>query len=264
MALDDLAPPGSFCWLILSTPDPGGAEGFYRELFGWQVADSGVPTFLKDGKPVGSIVNRAEDERARGQPPNWLPFVRVPNLEVAIERARELTGKLWFPIYDSGIARVALIKGPTKEIFGLWETPPEDPAPIVANAGVMSWFELVTPEPERAMPFYEQLFGWRFTNEGTYTVLTNGAEPIGGVLRLEGDWEDHAFLSAIGQTPGEKWEIPPHWMPFFRVDDCDEVLRRAEHLGGMVRARTDYLHTFGRFAVLVDPQGAYFSILARA
>lgn len=255
-------PIGAFCWLALSTPDLSGAADFYGELFGWRtVRERPFSSFWVDDKMVGSLVNSNTDDRTRGQPPNWMPFVRVRNVDIVIERALQLGGDLWFPAYEAPGARIGLIRGITREILGLWQHL-SDP-PIAVPAPVATWYELATPDPEPAKRFYQSLFGWRFTNEGAYTVLTNGAHAIGGVVKMAGDWEDYAFLEAIGQAPGEKFDVPPHWMIFFTVRDCEEVVRRAEALGARIATRPDDLHTFGQFAVIRDPQGAYFSVLSR-
>jgi predicted enzyme related to lactoylglutathione lyase len=256
--------PGAFCWVTLSTKNPSGAKEFYGELFGWRSIQQGAfGLFLQDGQPVGSFVDQTADPRAKDQPPNWLPFVRVTSLEPTLRKAEELGGRVWFPPFSVPQARVALFKGVTREILGLWEPLDEDSRFGLIKPGVVSWFELATPDPDRAKDFYGVLFGWRFNIEGSYSILTHGAHSLGGVVKLEGDWEDHAFLAAIGQAPEEKWEVPPHWMVYFAVRDLDAIVRKAEALGARIVTRQDTLHTFGQFAVIRDPQSTYFSVFAR-
>jgi predicted enzyme related to lactoylglutathione lyase len=252
--------------MALSTSDIAGATEFYTRLFGWTVAYEGMfGVFVKDGEAVASFIDQAMQPGAHDQPPNWMPFVRVSRIEEVTDRAGSLGGRVWIPVFEAVQSKVSLISGLTREILGLWESPvrPEGPVMLVPP-GVAAWFELVTPNPEPAKKYYADLFGWRFDSEGTYTVITNGSHSIAGVLKMEGDWEDHAFLEAIGQAPGEKWEVPPHWMVFLHVDDVEQVASRAESLGGRILARPDTLHTFGQFAVLRDPQNAYFSIFSRS
>jgi uncharacterized protein len=257
--------PGSFCWITLSTRNPTGAKEFYGELFSWRAMQQGpFGIFLQDGQAVGSFVDQNADPRARDNPPNWLPFVRVQRLEAALERVEGLGGSVWFPPFAVPQARVALVKGVTREIIGLWETSTEGGQRFgLMKPGVVSWFELATPDPDAAKGFYSTLFGWRFNQEGSYSVLTHGAQAVGGMVKLEGDWEDHAFLAAIGQAPDAKWEVPPHWMVYFAVRDVEAAVRKAEALGARATARTDTLHTFGQFAVIRDPQSTYFSVFAR-
>jgi predicted enzyme related to lactoylglutathione lyase len=259
--------PGSFCWITLSTRNPTGAKDFYGELFGWRSMQQGpFGLFLQEGLPVASFVDQAVDPRAKDQPPAWVPFVRVTDIDATAKRVVELGGSVHYPPFNVPQARAALVKGVTREIIGLWQTGASDDDAArfaVIRQGVVSWHELATPDPETAKEFYSALFGWRFNLEGAYSVLTHGTHTLGGVVKLEGDWEDHAFLAAIGQAPEEKWEVPPHWMIFFSVRDVDSVVRKAEALGARIVTRTESLHTFGQFAVIRDPQSSYFSVFTR-
>jgi len=108
----------------------------------------------------------------------------------------------------------------------------------------VAWFEIVSPEAERARKFYTELFGWQAAadpNMGGYAVVdTQGGEgAIGG---------------GIGpvQAPGEG----PSVKIYMRVDDLDGYLDRAEKLGGArLVPPTDLPGDFGRFAVFTDPDG---------
>jgi predicted enzyme related to lactoylglutathione lyase len=55
-------------------------------------------------------------------------------------------------------------------------------------------------------------------------------------------------------------EIPPHWMPYFAVDDADATAARAPELGGNTNVPPNDIPP-GRIAVLSDPAGAHFSII---
>jgi predicted enzyme related to lactoylglutathione lyase len=62
---------------------------------------------------------------------------------------------------------------------------------------------------------------------------------------------------------GANWpgDLPPHWMVYFAVADCDHSAAVAHQLGGgVVQPPTSF--PMGRYAVLEDPQGGTFSILA--
>jgi predicted enzyme related to lactoylglutathione lyase len=54
-------------------------------------------------------------------------------------------------------------------------------------------------------------------------------------------------------------DVPPHWMPYFTTASVDDTIAATKDAGGS--------HVFGpldipagRFAVLHDPQGAFFAI----
>jgi predicted enzyme related to lactoylglutathione lyase len=55
-------------------------------------------------------------------------------------------------------------------------------------------------------------------------------------------------------------EIPSHWASAFAVADCDAILDSARELGARVTfGPID--SAIGRFANVIDPQGAAFSIM---
>ena len=51
-------------------------------------------------------------------------------------------------------------------------------------------------------------------------------------------------------------------MAYFTVSDCDESVGKVPELGGSVLGPPHTLEGVGRFAVLADPQGATFGIIA--
>ena len=112
-------------------------------------------------------------------------------------------------------------------------------------------FELATRDIEGSKAFYGGVFGWTARDTSMagypYVVWEHQGRTIGGMLPMIGDaWPD---------------DQPPHWMIYFAVSDCDRSTALAHALGGRVlTSPTDF--PMGRFAVLEDPQGGTFSILA--
>ena len=79
----------------------------------------------------------------------------------------------------------------------------------------------------------------------TYTTLTNvKGRQIGGAMN----------------PPME--EVPPHWNVYFNVEDVDATVAKALELGGQVVAPAFDVPGVGRMAVLADPQGAMFNLMA--
>jgi predicted enzyme related to lactoylglutathione lyase len=76
-------------------------------------------------------------------------------------------------------------------------------------------------------------------------MFTNGERPAGGMFKL---------------TP-DMGNIPPHWLVYFAVDDCDAKTEKATELGGSVMKPPDDIPGIGRFSILLDPQGAAFAII---
>ena len=57
-------------------------------------------------------------------------------------------------------------------------------------------------------------------------------------------------------------EVPSYWMPYFRVADVEAAFRRALELGAReLLSPTEYPGE--RLAIVMDPQGASFGMVAR-
>ena len=64
---------------------------------------------------------------------------------------------------------------------------------------------------------------------------------------------------------GDQWKgVPPHWMIYITVADCDARAAQAKQLGGGVCVPPTDIANVGRFAVVNDPQGATFSLIQLA
>jgi predicted enzyme related to lactoylglutathione lyase len=67
-----------------------------------------------------------------------------------------------------------------------------------------------------------------------------------------------AGMMAIGPDWGP---VPSHWAVYFAVSDCDASVAKATKDGAEVRVPPRDIPDVGRFSVLMDPQGAAFSII---
>jgi predicted enzyme related to lactoylglutathione lyase len=107
----------------------------------------------------------------------------------------------------------------------------------------VAFFEVISPDVERAQKFYAELFGWEVAAEpamGGYGLVDTGAGggAIGGGIGPSGQ-------------PGEK-----NVKIYMRVDDLDAYFDRAEQLGGQrLVPPTALPGDFGRFAIFTDPDG---------
>jgi predicted enzyme related to lactoylglutathione lyase len=245
--------PGTFCWPELGTTDRRGAVAFYQALFGWQVND--VPMgpddvysmFRLDGDDVAAAYTMRGEQTRQGVPPHWMAYVAVTNADETTHRAGELGATVLaapFDVFDVG--RTAVIRDPTGAVFALWQPKRHIGARRINEPGALCWTELLTRDVPAAERFYAALFGGTLKGSGTeYTEIMNEGKGIGGIMTLRPEW-----------GPG----VPPHWMTYFAVDDCDASTRRARDLGATPLVVPTDIPNVGRFAVLRDPQGATFAI----
>jgi hypothetical protein len=251
--------PGSFCWPELATPDSAKAKAFYSGLFGWTPVDApssgGTYTFLQlRGFDVAALRTLSEKEKGDGIPSYFMTYISVASADASAAKATELGGKVLFGPFDvMGIGRMVVVMDPGGAVFALWEARGHIGARLVGEDDTLCWTELVTKDPDGAKAFYGGLFGW--TTKGSeastveyYEILRDG-QAIGGLLPMTGEW----------------WgDVPPHWMPYFLVPDCDAAVAKATALGGGAAVPPMDIPHVGRFAVLRDDQGAHFSVIAMA
>jgi len=248
--------PGTFCWVELATTDANAAKSFYSQLFEWTFKDNPVSpemvyTMVQlDGKDVGGLYQMTPDMTGQGIPPNWLSYVSVKSADETTEKAKTdgatvLNGP--FDVFTIG--RMSVIKDPTGAVFALWQPGTHKGAGIYNVPNTFCWNELATRDTEKAGDFYSSVFGW---NKNTkqfgpmeYTIFENEGRGNGGMFAI---------------TP-EMGNLPPHWLTYFAVDDCDAKVRKATELGARVMKPADDIPGVGRFAILLDPPGAAFAII---
>lgn len=248
--------PGTFCWVELATSDGEAAKKFYTELFGWGFTDNPmgpdmVYTMLKKADmEVGALYKMMPEMSAQGIPPHWMSYAATKNADEAAAKAQTLGGTVMQPPFDvMEHGRMAVIQDPTGAVFSLWQANHHKGAGLVNAPGSLCWNELMTTDTRKAADFYTGLFDWGkdVQNFGPmeYTMFTNGGRPTSGMLQI---------------TP-EMGNIPPNWLVYFAVDDCDASVQKASELGANVMKPADDIPGIGRFAILTDPQGANFAII---
>lgn len=111
------------------------------------------------------------------------------------------------------------------------------------------WHEVMVPNPSASPAFYSPITGWgtrKFDDGMDYTMWTVDDAPVGGLMALPQE------LASQG--------VPPHWLHYIGVQDVDATAARAQQLGGRITMPPTDIPDVGRFAVILDPQGAVFAI----
>ncbi len=115
-------------------------------------------------------------------------------------------------------------------------------------AGVPCWLDLVAPDPDKAMRFYADLFGW------TYEVRTPPQAPTTYAYARR----DGLVTAGLGGPPAGA--DPAGWTTYVRVDSADATAAAVEANGGTVVAAPVDIPRSGRVAQCLDPQGAPIGI----
>ncbi len=252
----DPIPFGAFCWPELGTPDLAAAQAFYTALFGWEAevaptSGGDYVTWRLAGASVGGAWQLPPEMIQQGIPPHWLSYAKVADVDQAAAQTRALGGEVRMgPCDVMDLGRNLVIADPEGAVLALWQPGSHPGFETSGEPGSLCWTELMARRPGDAKAFYGGLLGWEArdrTDLGfTYTEWYVGETPVGGMMPMEGpEWGD----------------LGAHWMPYFAVTDPDACAAQAQALGGSCCVAPQDIPGVGRFAVLGDPEGAFFSVI---
>jgi hypothetical protein len=250
--------PGTPSWIELSSPDTDAAADFYAQLMGWSAtapgpAESGGYRMFQQGeKNIAGLMGIMQE----GQPTAWSTYISVADAEETAGKVKANGGSVLVePMDVMDIGRMAVFADPSGAVFGVWQPKTFTGADLVNEPNSLCWNEVLTRDAETNKSFYPAVFGWdprRPEFEGapeSYTVWQLDGRPVGGMMQMS----DEYFPK----------EIPPHWGVCFAVADCDATVAKARALGATVTNEPMDM-PIGRFAGLIDPQGASFTVMQPA
>jgi predicted enzyme related to lactoylglutathione lyase len=247
--------PGKFVWFEHVSRDAKKAQKFYDEVLGWRVeafpvGDSTYDTILAGETPDTMIGGYARSSDR--QEPHWISYVSVEDVDGAAKAAAANGGKVIEPPHDlPEVGRAARIADPQGAELYVFKNDTGDPADTPATepppARRFFWNELHTTDPEKAVAFYEKVFG--------FTRQTMDMGPAGNYYILARDG-----VSRAGVTGHLAKGVSPHWLPYVEVDDPDATIARAKELGAKTVAPED-IPGVGRFGLFEDPTGAVLAVM---
>jgi uncharacterized protein len=256
MAKSTVAVANKPVWVELSTPDVKVSTDFYQKLFGWKVEVTTDPQY------GGYAMARLGDKDAAGigpkqspeQPTVWGVYIGTDDVDRLAEKVKAAGGTVIAEPFDVGDqGRMAVFQDPTGAVISAWQAAGmRSFASEQPNA--YGWAELNARGVEKAIRFYEQVFGWTHKT----TELPGDAPPytefqIGG----------QSVAGAMEMNPQIPAGVPSYWMPYFTVINVDEAYEKALKAGGKEMV-SPAEYPGGRFAIVSDPHGAAFGLLTPA
>jgi predicted enzyme related to lactoylglutathione lyase len=244
--------PGTPSWVDLASPDLPASVGFYESLFGWEAHDLGPSAGGYNMLEMGGLpVAGAGPMMMEGQPSAWTTYISVDDADATIARVNQAGGTVFVePMDVLDVGRMAVFADPTGAAIAVWQPKLHKGAGLVNEPGALVWNELSTRDTAAAIAFYHEVFGWDAETgqmgDMEYTEWKLGGKTIGGMMRMP------------EQVPPE---APAFWLTYFATADCDATTAAATGLGATVMAHPMDIPA-GRFAVLVDPAGAPFGVIA--
>ncbi|MFG2634169.1 VOC family protein [Streptomyces sp. NPDC048362] len=242
---------GSPIWIDLGSPDPDAAVAFYGAVFGWRFASAGPEAggygyFRKEGKTVAAIGPLTEQGAASA----WMTYFRTDDVQATVRDAVALGGTVRAEPMTMGAVSMAQLTDPEGARFAVLQS--HQGLEAASEDDTLVWVELHVGDPQTAIPFYRDLFGWRAEEMRapgmSYQVLSVG----------EGDRQEGAFGGVAALQPGHE---DARWVPYFAVADVDAVVAAVEDNGGTVLMPAATVPDVGRIAWLTDPDHAVFAVL---
>ncbi len=251
------APQGLFVWHELMTTDLAGAEQFYKSVVGWTMTpfaeNPSYRMWTANGVPVGGLMALAEDAKAMGAPPHWLPYIGVSDVDATTRQAVGLGARTFVAPQDiPNVGRVAVLADPQGATFAIYRS--SAPMPSISGdpkPGEFSWHELATTDWRRAWDFYRTLFGWQQTSAmdmgpaGTYQMFGVGGPAIGGI------YDKEASLPVS------------RWLCYVRMPNVDAAPPLITRGGGTIVSGPMDVPGGDRIVQFRDPQGAVFALYAK-
>ncbi len=113
------------------------------------------------------------------------------------------------------------------------------------------WHELMTSDTDAAQLFYRSVVGWEtkpFDPDNAYNIIEADGRGVGGIMKIPED----------ARQAGAR----PVWFGYVAVDDVDAAAHRIVEAGGKLHKDIMTVPNVGRIAMVADPQGAPFFLIA--
>jgi predicted enzyme related to lactoylglutathione lyase len=123
--------------------------------------------------------------------------------------------------------------------------------------GKFDWVDLVTTDPDTAIKFYTETFGWTAQEVSggrhRYTFLLNQGQPVAGVAYRRAD-------DSLGERPAR---AGARWIGSIAVPDIEAAVKSVTAAGGRVLVAPRKIEGRGLQALVADPEGCLFGLIAR-
>jgi uncharacterized protein len=126
-------------------------------------------------------------------------------------------------------------------------TPSAGNSGAAPGASPFVWYELMTSDLPAATQFYQAVLGWQADDAGMpfpYTLVSVAGKQVAGLMTLPADAAQNG--------------AQPCWMGYIGVANCDAAAAHAQAAGARLFHPPQDIPGVGRFATLMDPQGAAF------
>ncbi len=238
----------TFCWNGLVTPDASASVGFLTDLFGWTHEDvdmgDGPMTMLSNDGHAFAHIRKPEE----GEPAWWNNFLRVENVDAAVETLHSRGGAVVVPPTDIPPGRFATVKMPSGALFSVYRESGDD-ADRPVGRGHVHWVDLHSTDLDADLVALEALGLDKDTMDtpnGPYHVLSPSTATRAGAMK------------------GANEDAPSMWLAWIEVESTDGIVKDIEAKGGSILAPAWDGPGVGRMAIARGPAGIVFGVIQPA
>ncbi|BAU87617.1 hydroxylase [Streptomyces laurentii] len=247
-------PEGTPIWADAMYRDVEGAKTFYGDVLGWTFGESSseygnYTQAYKNGKAVAAVVPPMPGQQ--GEPKSaWCLYFASPDAAATAAKIKSAGGTvLMEPMQVGDFGTMCLATDPAGVAFGVWQAGSHEGFELRGEPGGYAWAEVFTREPAKSDAFFTAVFGYGSKKvkdeQMDFRVFETGSGPALGRMVMGSEFPP---------------EVPSYVQIFFAVDNCDKAVEAAQRAGGRtVFGPQD--SPFGRFAAILDPEGAAFAVL---
>jgi hypothetical protein len=186
-----------------------------------------------------------------GQPTAWTTFVNVADADESIAKVKAAGGMVFAePMDVMDVGRMSVFADSTGAALAVWQPKSHHGADIANEPGSFCWNELQTRDTAGAATFYAAVFGWTASTADMgampYSEWRLGEDTVGGMMPMPAEVPE---------------QVPAYWLSYFAVEDCDAAVKKGTGLGAATIVPPMDIEP-GRFAVMADPVGAAFGVIA--
>jgi uncharacterized protein len=251
---------GKWVWFELSASDVEKAKAFYGELLGWTIEEKEMggqkySSITNAGKEIGLVQALPADAKQKKLSPGWMGYVSVPDVDAAVASATTAGATVVMPAMDMpSIGRFAVLSAPaTGAPFGVVKAAKGDEADAMPTIGQILWLEHQAKDAKKvaeSAALFAAIAGYENqtmkSGKNDYTVASGSGKP------------------RMGFAKAPKSAAAGKFAPYVMVADVDATVKAATKLKGKVITKPMDVPNVGRVALLADPQGAVFGVMAPA
>jgi predicted enzyme related to lactoylglutathione lyase len=240
-------------WIDLASSDPAGSRAFYSKVFGWQIDVQADPQYggYALAKVAGKDVAGIGPKQMAEAPTAWTVYIGTDDVERLTAKVKTAGGNVIAPPMEvAGQGKMAVFQDPSGAFIAAWQ-PQAMRGFGTEGQNTFGWAELNARGLDKAVAFYASVFGW-----GSKVSPMGEGQPDYTEFLLSGD----SIAGAMEMSPGMPPAVPSYWTVYFNVSDVDGSFKAAIGAGAKeMVSPVDF--PGGRFAILMDPQGATFGLL---